>query len=239
MWWYTPPVSLTRLRREEEERKRWKIKAPHIISVPSERRNAKNACDVKIAVELKGCSQRDDDEEGKQNLFFLPPSLRSTVFVVFAERKIRSNENGEHCISHAPLYIFNFQGFLKRKFLDLSGGRVCETPCTVVAIIWTQKSALLFRSAPSKQHFFCFVFLRRRRFLAGAPRRCEWRAIFPSFMQSHYMLEFRFPFCLCLRSRNALGVRVSRRVFSRSRPFCQLFTLQMHECKSCTLKERI
>lgn len=99
-----------------------------------ERRIAKNACDVKIAVELKGCSQRDDDEEGKQNLFLLR-LFALPFFVVFAERRIRSNEKSEHCISHAPLYIFIFQGFLKRKFLDLSDGRVCETPCNVVEII--------------------------------------------------------------------------------------------------------
>lgn len=102
-------------------------------------------------------------------------------------------------------------------------GRVCETPCNVVEIIWTQQSALLFHSAPSKQHFFVLFSSDAVDFWPARLRRCEWRAIFPSFMQSHYMLKFRFPCCLCLRSRNALGVRVSRRVSSRSRPFHDLF----------------
>lgn len=66
-----------------------------------ERRIAKNACDVKIAVELKGRSQRDDDEEGKQKSFSSSVSPLYRFFVVFAERKIRSNEKSEHCISHA------------------------------------------------------------------------------------------------------------------------------------------
>lgn len=34
-------------------------------------------------------------------------------------------------------------------------------------------------------------------------------------------------------------VRESRRVFSRSCPFRDFFTIKMHECKNCVLKERI
>lgn len=175
----------------------------------------------------------------KENkIFFFLRLSALPFFVVFAERKIRSNEKSEHCISHAPLYILNFQGFLERRFFDLSDGRVCETPCNVVEIIWTQQSALLFHSAPSKQHFFCFVFLRRRRFLAGAPPsvcvRCNFSLIYAIALHAWVSLSFLplSSFAKCTRCAS-----VSARLLPLSST--AVFTLQMHECKSCTLKERI
>lgn len=150
---------------------------------------------------------------------FLPPSLRSTVFLLFSPnaRFVLMKKANTAFRMH---YIFNFQGFLKRKFLDLSDGRVCETPCNVVEIIWTQQSALLFHSAPSKQHFFLFCFpqtpsISGRRDSVGV---CALQ-FFPHLCNRTTCLSFAFLSGFVFVREMHSGVRVSRRVFSRSRPF--------------------